>query len=243
MGGLLGGMLFSSLGFGGNAASGGSGFGFGDILTILVILGIIYFVVKRFRTKQTMQLSTATAGASSAPYSYPGPIPGATYSPPVPQEDKPEGRVAGVELIKGMDPSFNETSFKNLAEDLFFKIQGSWTKRDLSGIHQLLSTEMLNILQQDVNSLLAEKRINRLENIGIRNVEIVDVGQDRGEEFITVKFQASLLDYTVDEKSGQILSGSSTDPVKFLEYWIFARNVGERNWVLAGITQEKDKSN
>lgn len=73
-----------------------------------------------------------------------------------------------------------------------------------------------------------------------RKVTIIGAGQNLGEEFITVKFLASLLDYLVDEGSGQILSGSSTDPVKFLEYWTFSRNVGGKNWVLNGITQEGD---
>ena len=49
---------------------------------------------------------------------------------------------------------------------------------------------------------------------------------------------ANLLDYTTDDKSAQIISGSSSDPVKFVEYWTLSRNVGEKNWVLAGITQE-----
>jgi predicted lipid-binding transport protein (Tim44 family) len=100
---------------------------------------------------------------------------------------------------------------------------------------------MLNILQQDANRLLSQKRINRLENIAVREVEIVDAGQGRGEESITVKFYANVLDYVVDEANGQLVSGSSTDPVKFLEYWTFSRNVGEKNWVLTGITQEADR--
>ena len=92
-----------------------------------------------------------------------------------------------------------------------------------------------------MNKLLAEKQINRLENIAVREVEIVQAGQNRGEEFITVKFYANLLDYIVDDKNGQIISGSTSDPVKFLEYWTFSRNVGEKNWVLAGITQENNR--
>jgi len=56
----------------------------------------------------------------------------------------------------------------------------------------------------------------------------------------TVKFLASLLDYTVDETNNQVISGSSMDPVKFLEYWTFQRKTGERSWVLGGITQEGD---
>jgi predicted lipid-binding transport protein (Tim44 family) len=100
---------------------------------------------------------------------------------------------------------------------------------------------MLNIFQQDVNRMVAEKRFNRLENIAVREVEIVDAGQNRGEEFITAKFYANLLDYTTDEKSDQVVSGSTMEPVKFLEYWTFSRSVGEKSWVLAGITQEKDR--
>ena len=57
VGGLLGGMLFSSLGFAGPGF--GGGFGLADIFLILVILGIIYFVVKRFRARQTLQMSMA----------------------------------------------------------------------------------------------------------------------------------------------------------------------------------------
>jgi hypothetical protein len=69
---------------------------------------------------------------------------------------------------------------------------------------------MYNILKQDMNKLLPEKKINRLENIGVHEVEIVEAGLNRAEELITVKFYADILDYEVDEKSGQVLSGSSS---------------------------------
>ena len=71
-------------------------------------------------------------------------------------------------------------------------------------------------------------------------MDIVDAVQDQGEEYITVKFLANLLDYTVDDTTNNVVSGSTSDPVKFLEYWTWTRRVGERNWMLAGITQERD---
>ena len=233
MGGLLGGMLFSSLGFAGSGMGGG-GFGFGDLLLIMVILGVIYFVVKRFRSRNTMQMSTAGAGS----YSYPAPTPAPVYAPPALEAGSEDPKLEGLRHIREMDSSFSEKSFKDLSEDIFFKIQGAWTKRDLSNVRNLLSPDMFNVFQQDVNRMLAEKRINRLENIAVREVEIVDAGQDRGQEFITARFYANLLDYTTDDKSAEIISGSSSDPVKFVEYWTLSRNVGEKNWVLAGITQE-----
>lgn len=239
VGGLLGGMLFRSLGFAGDSDWGG-GFGFGDIFLILIILGIIYFLVKRFRARQTVQMSAA--GEASLPHSYPLPLSTPNYFPPAPEEWAEEAEVEGLRNIKAMDPNFNEGSFKDLAEDNFFKIQSAWAKRDMTGVSHLLSPAMLDLFQNDVNKLLSEKRMNRLENIAVREVKIVDSGQDRGEEFITVRFYANLLDYVVDETNSQIVSGSSADPVKFIEYWTFCRNVGEKPWLLEGITQEGDFS-
>ena len=233
MGGLLGGMLFRSLGFADSGAE-GAGFGFGDLLLIMVILTIIYFVYKRFRSRNTMQMSAAGAGS----YSYQAPTPIQVYAPPALEGGTENSKIEGLRHIREMDPSFNEKAFKDLSEDIFFKIQGAWTRRDLSNVRQLLSQEMFNVFQQDVNRMLAEKQINRLENIAVREVEIVEAGQKRGEEFVTARFYANLLDYTADDKTGQIISGSSSDPVKFVEYWTFSRNVGEKNWVLAGISQE-----
>ena len=239
VGGLLGGMLFRSLGFAGPGAGGEEGFGFGDIFLILIILGIIYFVVKRFRSRQTMQMSAAGAGPSS--YSFPGPSPGPIFAPPPAEQGGGESMAEKLRHIKAMDPSFSEKGFKDLAEDIFFKIQGAWTRRDLKTVRHLVAPGMLGVFQQDLNQLIADKQVNRLENIAVREVEIAEAGQERGEEYITIRLYANLLDYVVDEKSGEVLSGSSSDPVKFAEYWTFTRNVGEKSWVLSGITQEKDR--
>ncbi len=145
VGGLLGGMLFRSLGFAGGGSGMGEGFGFGDIFLILIILGIIYFVVKRFRARQTaMQMSTAGAGG----YSFPGPSPGPVFTPPPPEENTGAPVSDGLRHIKAMDPSFEEKNFKDLAGDVFFKIQGGWTRRDLNTVRSLLTPEMFGILKK-----------------------------------------------------------------------------------------------
>ena len=54
---------------------------------------------------------------------------------------------------------------------------------------------------------------------------------------MTVHFLASLLDYTVEETSKQVLAGSRTEPVKFEEYWTFVRSVGPNPWKLSAIQQ------
>jgi predicted lipid-binding transport protein (Tim44 family) len=237
-GGLLGGMIGSML-FGGRASAavrGGEGFGFGDFIIIFIILAIVFFVIKRFRARKAMEMSSAGTAYAPSSYPYNKSAPDTYYEP-----SSRDGEIAeGLLHISKMDPTFKEITFKEAAEDSFFKIQSAWTTRDLSNIRSLLTPQMLNTFQDEVNRYIANKQFNRLENIAIRQVNIVDAVQDQGEEYITVKFLASLLDYVVDETTGQTVSGSMSDPVKFLEYWTFTRKIGQRNWVLAGITQEGD---
>jgi predicted lipid-binding transport protein (Tim44 family) len=77
--------------------------------------------------------------------------------------------------------------------------------------------------------------INKLESISIRKVEIVAAGKENNEDFVTVLFTANLLDYTVDERSGALVEGSMTEPVKFAEEWSWARPVGTEAWKLEGL--------
>lgn len=238
IGGMIGSMLFGGRGYAGGGGWGSGGFGFGDIIILLVIAGIIYFVYKKYRARKAEEMQMSAAGAGHSPsYTYSEPASEPVYEPVPQQEDSVS---QGLRHIREMDPSFDEDRFKELAEDNFFKIQSGWTKRDLSSIRNLLTPQMLNTFQTDINNYIANKQINRLENIAMRQVEIVDAVQDQGEEYITVKFLASILDYTVDETNSQVISGSSNDHVKFLEYWTFTRKIGDKNWILAGITQEAD---
>jgi predicted lipid-binding transport protein (Tim44 family) len=121
--------------------------------------------------------------------------------------------------------------------DLFFKVQGAWMNRDLAPVSSILTDEMRKYLQDDVDKLLAEKKVNRLENIAVRTVEIVEAWQESGQDYITARVYANLLDYTTDDSTGAIVSGSKTEPVKFEEYWTFTRPVGSNPWKLSAISQ------
>jgi len=92
-------------------------------------------------------------------------------------------------------------------------------------------------LQQEFDQLRAAHRVNRLENIAVRTVEVTEAWQEEGQDFVTVRFLANLLDYTTDETGAQVLEGSRTEPVKFEEYWTFVRPVGPNPWRVSAIQQ------
>jgi len=231
MGGMIGGMLFRSLGFGGGEGGMGGGIGLFDIVLIGAILYFLYRFIKRRREEATAgaYYQGQSAGSSS---STPG------FTPPTGSPVAEGDDVArGISHVRQMDAGFDEKIFTDACMDVFFQIQGAWANRDMSTAKNVLTDEMYGILSDDAQKLKAEKKINRLDNIAVRTVDITEAWQEAGQDYITVRFLANLLDYTIDESTKQVLTGSRTEPVKFEEYWTFTRPVGKNAWKLSAIQQ------
>jgi predicted lipid-binding transport protein (Tim44 family) len=235
VGGMLGAMLFRSLGFAGGGTGGfGGGIGLMDIILIGALLYGIYWFIKRRRATAAAEQPAGTYYRESAPADI-----GRT-TPPMEAygAGEQESDVAtGLRHIRQMDPQFDEKRFTDECMDIFFRIQGAWANRDMSGARNLLTDEMFGTLRRDAEQLKAKRQINRLENIAVRSAEITEIWQEGGTDFVTVKFTANLLDFTVDEATGQVVTGSRTEPVKFNEYWTFTRPVGNNPWRLSAINQ------
>ena len=233
VGGFLGSMLFGGLGHGAmGSGGGGGGFGMGflDILIILV-LGFLLFRFIRNRKRNALNRNLESAAYQPPPYQ------GEAYAEPVSGPDQEVE--TGISHIQSMDPNFNPLAFKDWVQDLFFKIQAAWANQDLSPVAPFLADQMKGIFSQDLEEMKAQNRVNRLDNIAVRSVDITEAWQEEGKDFVTVLFYANLLDYTVDRTSGAVVLGSKTEPVKFREFWTFTRPVGGRgSWQLSAIQQE-----
>lgn len=236
-GGFLGSLLFRSLGFGGSGGwGGGGGIGLFEILVIAALIFGVFWFIKKRRQRAMEGVYYQGAGNMGADYSpsYQEPRYGGGM-PDAPPPLRPGMGSQGSATEAG--PYFDERSFKDMAMDIFFKIQGAWAERNPGLVRNLLTDEMYNALDKDAEELKREKKFNKLDNIAVRSVDIAEDWQESGADFITVKFYANLLDYVVDETTGQVMNGSKTQPVKFEEYWTFTRPAGAREWVLSAITQ------
>ena len=238
MGGMLGGLLLGGL-LGGLLSGGGFGGGIG-LLEILIIGALAWFAISYMRRRQA-EASSGYAMAGGGSYGAP---PAARYDaqpsggtvtidPPA----GPSDLERGLGHIRQMDAGFDPRAFGEAASDIFFKIQGAWTARDIGTVSSLLTPEMQGLLQRDCDRLRADRKINRLENIAVRSAEVTEAWQESGQDYVTVHFLASLLDYTTDESGARVLEGNRTEPVKFEEYWTFVRPVGPGTFKLSAIQQ------
>lgn len=231
LGGLIGSMLFGGMGSG---LFGGIG-----LTEILIVGGLVYFAFSYMRRRQqtmpALPRGYATPqGADARPWQ-----PGSLFSSTTTLEAAaaPPDLERGVGQILQMDGAFDPVRFTDTASDFFFKVQAAWMARDMGSARDLLTPEMHATLQERCAQLRAERRVNRLENIAVRSVEVSEAWQEGRQDFVTVRFLANLLDYTVDETGTQVMEGSRTEPVKFEEYWTFARPAGPNTWRLSAIQQ------
>ncbi|HEU4345205.1 MAG TPA: Tim44 domain-containing protein [Candidatus Binatia bacterium] len=235
LGGFLGSMLFSGLahGFGGLGGFGGSGFG---LIEILLVAGLGYFLYRKFRG------STAANGYGPMQYQNAGyQVPSSTgYQAPIgapPQEAPAINNEVDYRSLMMMDRSFDPNRFLKTAQDMFFKVQGAWNKQDAAALRSLCRSELMQTWQEELDHLRARGHQNKMENIALRDSEITEAWTESGDDFITVRLHANLLDYTVDTKTGAVVTGNATEPIEFEEYWTFTRPVGPNPWKLAAVQQ------
>jgi len=230
VGGMIGNMLFGGSGYGGGSG-GGSGGGIG-FFELLILGGLGYFIYKRF-IKPNMGSRNPLSppfNPFSANNSQQAAFQGPPSAPPFPAPS-----ANGFDVVKQSEPDFDPEKFKEIAQDVFFKVQAAWMRRDTSSVQGLIGQQLKTEYDTQFADLKQKGLINRLENIAVRSIEIVDAGMEGQEVYIKVLFTANLLDYTVEESSGKVVKGDSTEPVKFEEFWTFARPSDSTLWKLEGI--------
>ncbi|MRR06319.1 MAG: Tim44 domain-containing protein [Deltaproteobacteria bacterium] len=230
MGGMLGSMLFSRFAGAGTGGMGGGGIGPFDIALLAGIVYLIYRFVKK-KSADRAAISDDRQGYQDIA----APLMSSGQQINEPATDQVN---AGLAYIRQMDASFDQSRFNDMVMDMFFKIQGGWMNRDLSSVSGLLTDEIAQVFQEEQDRLLRDKQVNRLENIAVRKVDIAEAWQESGQDYITASIYANLLDYTTDDETGAVVSGSKTEPVKFEEYWTFTRPVGNNLWRLSAIQQK-----
>ncbi len=232
LGGVLGGMLFRGMGYAGGSGAFGGGFGLFDLL---LLGGIGYLIYRMVRGRQPAEEPATGSYRTVSPESYGASAAStATAEPPL---FGAENRERGLLHLRQMDPGFSEAAFAEWCTDIFFRIQAAWMRKDLDALKSVLTDEMQEVFRKQLEEAKAKGQMNKLENITVRSVEVTEVWQEQGVDYVTVRFLANLLDYTVEETTGKVVSGSNLEPVKFEEFWTWVRPVGPNPWRLSAINQ------
>lgn len=140
--------------------------------------------------------------------------------------------------LKQMDPQFSEEALKERIGNLYIKMQAAWQQKDWEPMRASLSGALYNQMNSGVDAKIRSGQTNYIERIAILGVELTGFGQDDKHDIVTALLQTRIVDYTLEDATGKLVSGSRTAE-KFMTYeWTLVRTKGAKTFV-AGSDETK----
>lgn len=201
----------------------GGGGSCGTIILVLVIVAIVYSVANK---RGGGGGGTGADIFSSMMDMQPGP--GAAPSSAV-----------SFDGLRASDPDFSEQAFYGRVNEMFMAIQNAWEDRNMEPARRFLADAQFDVLAGGVKELVGNGQVNKLDGLHVDRVDPISVTAEGGYEYVRVLITATVIDYTVDERTGQLVNpsvlGDGKTPRTFQEYWTLVRCQGAQTKVDATI--------
>lgn len=149
------------------------------------------------------------------------------FSNPVPRNNELDEETV-INQIKTIDPLFNEEEFSSWARDLFIKLQYAWSDRDWSEMRYFETKELYEQHYNQLQRYIINKQINKMERVSVNSVRYLSFEQTEEKDVLSVVLNSKLIDYIIDEGTGQVVKGDK-NTYKFNNYKLtFVRQKGTK---------------
>lgn len=147
------------------------------------------------------------------------------FSNPVPRNNELDEETV-INQIKTIDPLFNEEEFSSWARDLFIKLQYAWSDRDWSEMRYFETKELYEQHYNQLQRYIINRQINKMERVSVNSVRYLSFEQTEEKDVLSVVLNSKLIDYIIDEGTGQVVKGDK-NTYKFNNYKLtFVRQKG-----------------
>lgn len=151
--------------------------------------------------------------------------PGSTMPGAVPEN---AANLRPIEEYQTLDPNFDEEAFKDRLSNLYVQMQNAWTKKDISSLQPYFSDTFFNQMNRQLQAMIKNKQTNYVDRIAVLGVEIKGFMQTGKDDLIIVQLTTRIVDYTLSDETGVLISGNKKTE-KFMTYeWTLARSKGEQ---------------
>lgn len=135
-----------------------------------------------------------------------------------------------IEDLKKQDPAFSEEKMKEKIGNLYVRMQQCWQNKTWEEMRTSMDDAIFNQFNAQLNSLIKAGKTNYVDDIAVLGVDLTGFGQDDKHDIVTALVRTRIKDYTVDDATGAVVSGSKTAE-KFMTYeWTMIRTKGAKSF-------------
>ncbi|MBR4079825.1 MAG: TIM44-like domain-containing protein, partial [Christensenellaceae bacterium] len=125
-----------------------------------------------------------------------------------------------------LDPNFDGAEMAEKLANLYVQMQNAWTDKDISPVRPYFTDALYQQMERQVGMLAKTGRTNYVERIAVLGVTLRGFMQKNGEDHLIAELRTRIVDYTLDDATGRLISGSQTAE-KFMTYeWELSRVSG-----------------
>lgn len=194
--------------------SGGSLDSLGYIL-LFVAAVVVYFIIKNRNNKNGGNGGSGGSTGANPASNGPRPQGGAPTNKPT----------VDPKALKQKDPNFSEQALLEKVSNAYVQMQNCWQDKKWEPMRPLMTDALYSQFDRQLEALKRNGQTNYVERISVLGARIVGYYQDKVNDNLVVELRTRIVDYTVNDATGAVVSGSKTAE-KFMTYeWTLIRSL------------------
>lgn len=125
-----------------------------------------------------------------------------------------------------LDPKFDATAFGEKLGNLYVQMQNCWQAKNIESVRPYFTDALYQQMDRQLDALRRNGYTNYVERISVLGVNLRGFRQSDGEDHIIAELRTRIVDYTLNDKTGELVKGDKKKE-KFLTYeWELTRASG-----------------
>lgn len=138
----------------------------------------------------------------------------------------PAARLRPMAEYTALDPAFREADFSEKLANLYVQMQNGWTDQDIEPLKPYFTDVLFARMDQQLEQLRRRKQTNYVDRIAVLGVDLKGFLRQNGEDHIIAVLNTRIVDYTMDDESGEVVSGDRRKEKFMLYEWNLVRPSG-----------------
>ena len=127
-----------------------------------------------------------------------------------------------------LDEAFDETELTSKLSNLYVQMQDCWQKKDISPIRPYCTDAFFTQMDNQLQRKKQKGQTNYVERIAVLSVDLRGWCQEGGNDVLVARLKTRIVDYTLDDATGSLVSGDRNKE-KFMTYeWDLVRPTGTK---------------
>ena len=140
--------------------------------------------------------------------------------------DRSKTKLTSIAEYTKLDPNFKAQELTEKAANLYVQMQNDWTAKDIEPLRPYFSDALFTQMERSLKEIVKRGETNMVERIAVLEVTPLGFRQSAGEDIITLCLRTRIVDYTVNDSTKEVVSGSRNRE-KFMTYeWDILRPSG-----------------